>query len=145
MEKEGRIYKLILFIVFIFTSSLAFSEECPNPIRAEYPGNTEFIAPIGGVKCIDKAIHKLSKKEICNCQVKNKNLNLKASPKYKEVDKKFGKKQLTRFIDQFKTNMTTTIDNAFSVTQFVGGNTTLGSCNEDKLRKIEKKCKEMDL
>ena len=134
--------KLLIFL--IFSSSIVFAEECPNPIHLGFPGNTKFIAPIGGVKCVNKEIHKLSKKEICNCQVKNKNLNLKASPKYKELDQKFGEKQLKKFISQFKTNMTTTIDNAFSVTQFVGGNTTLKSCNIKKLRAIEDKCRKKD-
>ncbi len=129
-----------VLVLLIFTSSSVIAG-CLDLTGESLPMNNSIISKLGGVKCVNGETSKFSKEDICKCHTQNQVLNLKANPRYKEIDQEVGKLQLERFINQFKKNITTTIDNAFSVSQFVTNGKKFKSCDINKMKSIEKKCK----
>ena len=130
-----------LLILLIFSLSIAFAS-CPDSTGESLPLINSIISKLGGVKCVNGERSKFSKEDICKCHKQNKVLDLKTNPLYKEIDQEVGKYQLEEFINQFKKNITTTIDNAFSVSQFVTSGTRFKSCDINRMKSIEKKCKD---
>jgi len=94
---------------------------------------------IASKQCVSGKTRKLKKDKVCKCQKNNRLLDIKESENFKKAKKDSSIKIVKHIIDSFETNMSITLNDMYSVSQF--SSEPLGDkCNISRLEEINKRC-----